>query len=120
MVMMRATITAEVRQTRVLVQDESGDRLVARLPALISAAHPRALATLLEALALWCGKPVPVVLCVDEPCDWELSGLTEVFGFGTETLFHHVQVVPRRGEHPQRLSGLGSFAEERAAARRKG
>jgi len=118
--MMRATITAEVSQTRVLVEDESGDRLVARLPPLISAAHPRAMTTLLEALALWCGRPVPVVLCVDEPCDWELSGLTEAFGFGTESLFHHVQVVPRRGQHPKRLSGLGSFAKERAAGRRQG
>jgi hypothetical protein len=118
--MMKATITADVRQTRVLVQDESGDRLVARLPPLISSAHPRAITTLLEALALWCGKPVPVVLCVDEPCDWELSGLTEAFGFGTETLFHYVQVVPRRGEHPERLTELGSFDEERAAARRQG
>jgi len=75
MVIMRATITATTSQTRVLIEDESGDRLLARLPPLTQVAHPRALSTLLEALALWCGQPVPVALCVDETFDWQRSGL---------------------------------------------
>lgn len=115
---MRATITATPTETRILVQDPTGDRLLARLPPLTCAVHPRALPCLMEALALWCGVKVPVVLYVDERCSWEQSGLSDAFGFGLETLFFEVELVPlepgrRRGA--KRLTGLGSFARERRA-----
>ena len=113
---MRATITASADETRILVQDASGDRLQARLPPLTCAAHPRALPCLLEALALWCGAKVPVVLYVDERFSWEQSGLSDALGFGFDTLFFEVEVVPlepRRRRGAKRLSGLGSFARER-------
>jgi len=114
---MRATITVTVRETRVLVQDATGDRLLARLPPLGAAAHARALPSLLESIALWCGATVPVVLYVDETSDWERSGLCDALGFGLETLFFEIEVVPleHRRHRAKRLTGLGSFASERAA-----
>ena len=120
---MRATITATAAETRILVEDESGDRLIARLPSLACAGHPRALPCLLEALALWCGTKVPVVLYVDEQFSWERSHLSDALGFGLDTLFCEVEVVPlepRRRRRAKRLTGLGSFARERSARGRTG
>jgi hypothetical protein len=122
---MKASITVTAQQTRVLVQDETGDRMLAQLPPLSSTRHARALPTLLEALALWCGQAVPVVLSVDELFDWQRSGLSDALDFGTETLFYSVEIVPieherRRPSRAKRLRGLGSFASERAAGRRVG
>lgn len=120
---MRATITATASETRILVQDASGDRLLARLPPLSATSHPRALPSFLEALALWRGSRVPVVLYVDETCAWPSSGLTDAFDFGLHTLFFEVEVVPlehRRRRHAKRLAGLGSFALERSAQWRVG
>lgn len=117
---MRATITATPYETRILVQDATGDRLLARLPPLGVAAHPRALPSLLESMALWCGATVPVVLYVDETSDWEWSGLCDALGFGLETLFFEIEVVPleHRRRRAKRLTGLGSFAPERSGRRR--
>ncbi len=117
---MRATITATAAETRILVEDESGDRLIARLPPLSLAAHGRALPTLLEALTLWQGQTLPVVMYVDESFDWTRSGLADALGFGLETLFYRVEIVPleaRRHQRPKRLSGLGSFSAERRRRR---
>lgn len=113
---MRATITATAKQTRILIADEGGDRLIARLEPLSSAAHGRALPTLLEALALWHGEALSVVIYVDESFDWARSGLADALGFGLQTLFYQVEIVPleaSRRLRPKRLSGLGSFASER-------
>lgn len=120
---MLATITVTSEETRILVQDESGDRLQARLPALSRAQHPRALATLLEAMALWSGSKLRVVLCVDERFGWRQAGLADSLDFGLATLFFEVEFVPvtdRSRRRPKRLSGLGSFAGERSAGRRSG
>lgn len=122
---MKASITVTARQTRILVHDETGDRMLAQLPPLASARHPRALPTLLEALALWCGQVVSVVISVDELFDWQRSGLSDALDYGTETIFYTVEIVPLerergRGQRPKRLRGLGSFASERAAGRRVG
>ena len=117
---MRATVTATAEETRILVQDASGDRLVARLPPLRQAAHPRALPSLVEALALWSGARVRVVLYVDERFSWDQSGLSDALGFGLDTLLFEVDVVPlepRRHRGAKRLTGLGSFARERRVAR---
>jgi hypothetical protein len=120
---MRATITATADETRILVEDASGDRLLARLPSLPCAAHPRALPCLVEALALWSGTKVHVVLYADERFSWENSGLSDALSFGIDTLFFEVEVVPlepRRRRTAKRLTGLGSFARERSAPRRTG
>jgi len=116
---MRATITATPTETRVLVQDGTGDRLLARLPSLRAAAHPRALSTLLESLALWCGTIVPVVLYADESSDWQRSGLSDALGLGLDSLFFEIELVPleHRQRRRKRLTGLGSFARDRQRQR---
>lgn len=120
---LRATITATSAETRILMEDDSGDRLIARLDPLRSAAHGRALPTLLEALALWRGQVLSVVMYVDESFDWTRSGLADALDVGLETLFYRIEIVPleaHRRRRPKRLSGLGSFASERRGNRRVG
>jgi len=75
--------------------------------------HPRALATLLEALALWQGQPVRAALCADAlglSCDSNLC--REAFLDDGGALFSVVWVpagAHRRRRH--RLGGLGNFRD---------
>lgn len=120
MIQMVTTVRVTPRETRVMVQDETGDRLIARLPPL-SGSHRWALRTLLEALALWNDRRLRVVLFVDDSCDWDRLGLVDALGLGNETLHFDVEITPQEGPQcprPQRLTGLGSFARERRSIRR--
>ncbi len=56
---MMATVRVTLDETRILVSDEAGDRMLARLPAL-HASHRWALRTLLESLALWSDRRLRV------------------------------------------------------------
>jgi hypothetical protein len=73
--------------------------------------HPRALATLLEAVALWQGQPVRAALCAAPPglsCDSNL--FREAFSDDGGALYSVVWArasAPRRRRDP--LSGLGRF-----------
>lgn len=58
-------VTPGPLRTRVVVMNEVGKSVVARLPH--GPRHPQALQRLSEALGLWCGVPVRVVLAVDGP-----------------------------------------------------
>lgn len=59
-------VTPGPLRTRVVVMNEAGKSVVlARLPH--GPSHPQALNRLSEALALWCGRPVRVVLAVEGP-----------------------------------------------------
>jgi hypothetical protein len=59
-------ITPGALRTRVVVVNEVGkNEVLARLPP--SPAYPHAVERLSEALALWCGRPVRVVLAVQGP-----------------------------------------------------
>lgn len=75
--------------------------------------HPRALATLLEAVALWQGQPVRAALCADSrglSCDSNLC--REAFLDDGGALYSVVWVpagAHRRRRH--RLHGLGSFLD---------
>ncbi len=114
-----ATITAQSASTRILIQSGGQDLLIARLGSLQSA-HRHALRTLLEAVALWHEAQVRVVLCVDEQCDWERTGLLDALGFGRETLHLDIDVIPAQSarRRAKRIGGLGSFARERRQMRR--
>src|SRR5690606_7636162 len=75
--------------------------------------HPRALATLLEAMALWQGAPVRAALCADSArptCDSSL--FREAFLDDGGALFSVVW-VPVHARRPRRdhLHGLGSFRD---------
>lgn len=120
---MRVTITASEEETRILVHDARGERLLGHLPSVRQTAHLRALPCLLEALALWWGSKVSVVLCVDERFGWVQSGLSDIFESGLDTLFFDVEVVPLEPALPRRakrVAGMDSTAGVRVPRRRDG
>ena len=116
---MTATVRTTIDETRILVSDETGDRLIARLPPLRSS-HPWALRALLESLALWSDRRLHVVLYVAESCYWQHLGLSEAFELATDSLHLEVDIVPHEAlqRRARRLTGLGSFDRERRLQRR--
>jgi hypothetical protein len=87
--------------------------LKARL--LPSVAHPRAVPTLLEALALWQGVPVRAALVVDDVDGSSATrlGLDSWAGLGAPPLYE-VEFVPRRRPHHRdSLDGMGPFHDLR-------
>ena len=76
--------------------------------------HPRALATLLEALALWQGVPVHAVLAVGDEEPWCDMGRYHV-GFPDfgETPLYSLDVAAslRRPRWADRLDGMGDFRD---------
>jgi hypothetical protein len=75
--------------------------------------HPRALATLLEAMALWQGKPVRAALCADEQgASYDSSLCREAFlDEDNGGALYSILWVPA-GHHRRRrdrLHGLGDF-----------
>jgi hypothetical protein len=88
-------LSAEPTQTRVLITRGSRDIGKAILPPT-SNAHPRATATLLEALSLYMNERLCVVLSVDE---WSASsdslGILDAFGHGESSVFYEVAVATR-------------------------
>lgn len=75
--------------------------------------HPRALATMLEALALWQGVPVRAALAVGDEEPWCDMGAYHV-GFadvGTTPLYS-LDVVSRL-QRPRRRDGLGGMGDFR-------
>lgn len=117
----RATVTICRKQTRVLVQDVTGDLLIARLGPLEDA-HRYALRGLLEAVALWTQQPVHVVLFADDGYDWHRTSLVDALDFARENLLLRVELAPTAGAppRPKRLTGLGSFERERRILRLRG
>jgi hypothetical protein len=75
--------------------------------------HPRALATLLEAIALWQGQPVRAALCADArglSCD---SNLCREAFLDNGGALYSVVWVPAGGHRQRRhrLDGLGNFRD---------
>jgi hypothetical protein len=98
--------------TRVIAMDGPRETLLkARLAR--DPKHPRALATLLEAVALWQGAPVRAALCADArevSCDSNIC--REAFLDDGGALYSLIWVPA--GAHRQRrhrLHGLGSFRD---------
>lgn len=86
--------------------------LKARL--LPSMKHPRALQTLLEALALWQGEPVRAALAVDDQHDGSVTSLCRDFiAADIETPLYTLDIVPvhRRLRRRDGLCGLGDFRD---------
>lgn len=101
------------RHVMLLVSDETGDVLKARLP--LSPRHPRALLTLLEGLSLWSGEVLSVVVSVAESSDWVGSGLFGDELFPAESPLVQFR-VGRRGCREQRLRGVADFRPLRRGA----
>jgi hypothetical protein len=75
---------------------------------------------LLEAIALWEQQPTDVVLCADDNCDWQRSGLFDALGVARETALLKIALIPsevRPVRRLARLTGLGSFTRERRQIR---
>jgi hypothetical protein len=98
-------IRSSREKTRLLLRLGNRELLRAALPP--TPAHPEAARILLEALSLWIGRPVCVVLVADASGDSSALGLCDGFGFGNETLHYAVEVIERGG----RLQGMGSFRD---------
>ena len=106
------------RSVRLLVTDpEQNEVLKAVLPAFPQ--HPRALLTLLEALALWVGMPLTAAISVTRPVD--LRRAEALFGDGLlpmdSALVHFEVIGPVRRRRT--LAGVGDFRALRASGRRR-
>jgi len=83
---------------------------------LTDPAHPRALPTLLEAIALWQGEQVRAALSVDVSGDGYGTRLSrELFDVLEPTPLYCLDIVPDRPRRKtrDRLDGLGDFRELR-------
>lgn len=79
-------------------------------------AHPRALPTLLEAMALWQGEQVRAVLCVGASGDGSGTRLSRaLFDVVEPTPLFSLDIVPDRPRRRRRdhLDGLGDFRDLR-------
>ena len=115
----RATVRMRLTssETRILATDRySREILKARMPAA-SQAHRLAARTLLEALALFCNDRLRVVLSAESEETSCAQGLSDGFGFGIDTLYYEVDIVPPRAE---RRRGVGSFRNVRRLAEAEG
>ena len=113
-------IAPDPEATRVLVSDGlAGHSLLkARLPH--SPCHPRALATLCEALALWCGRPLHAALAADGPGAFCATRLwLDTFDCLTRSPLFEIEFLNDPyppGEYDER-DGLGDFHDLRQILR---
>ena len=108
----KVTLRCRPNEVRLLVTAMGDDILKARLDT--SPAHPRALVTLLEGLALWQGAPVCVAVSASEHaqdcCERVLYGYGGLFGVDSPLVSLEHRLDNRQ---PRRLRGLGDFRELR-------
>lgn len=92
----------------------STEQLRAVLPPLTHVRQPRAVRTLLEALALWTDSRVRVVLCANATACTYWLGLTDAQGLGARTVFYEVQVVsPQDKRRAAQVHAFGDFEDVR-------
>ncbi|HSD87179.1 MAG TPA: hypothetical protein VLB44_06675 [Kofleriaceae bacterium] len=98
--------------TKILVKVDDDEVLKAVLlrPAV---PHPRALPTLLEAMALWHQAPVRAVLSASDEGSWCRLGLLDELCLGADTVHYTVELRQRDRGRRQRLTGLGNFEDLR-------
>jgi hypothetical protein len=74
--------------------------------------HPRAAATLLEALSLWQGAPARAALCADEsPPLFDTGSWIDALLLGSGAPLYEVILVPRRRRRRRDGLGLGDMRE---------
>jgi hypothetical protein len=110
----RLTIVPRRQETRILMTEGPDDVLAARLGPVTSAHHRWAAPMLLEALSLWQGRPVRVVLSAESE-DYLCSlGLSDGLGLSVSSLHYVVDIVdPREVRRGRRLRGVGDFRDAR-------
>ncbi len=105
---LRATIRRTAGRIQILATDEGDDCLRASLP--LRPAHPQALRTLLEGLALWHDRRIDAVLVVDDP---SVASPVDTLLDGELWLpeLAHVRFDIRVRRKPRRLRGPGDFRQ---------
>jgi hypothetical protein len=107
-------ISARPEETRILATAGAETTLLkARLAPRPS--HPRALTTLLEAIALWQGMRVRAALAVDEKANGYGTSRCGDFVGDEHTPLYELNIVPdlRRARRRDELGGLGDFRDLR-------
>jgi hypothetical protein len=104
----RLTIKSTVETTRLFMTHLDEEILRATLPTP-STPVLQAMPLLCEALSIWLGRPLSVVVCAAAPADSSALGLCDGLGFGRETLYYQVDVL----DPTRRRRGLGSFRDLR-------
>jgi len=108
-------IAPSAESTRVLAMSGASETILkARLSRAPS--HPRAMATLLEAIALWQGRTVRAALCADaSPNGYDTSFFRAVFADDGGPLYTVAWVPSPGARRPARrdIGGMGAFADLR-------
>jgi hypothetical protein len=107
-----AFLKTSPRSTKILLRVD-GDEVLKAVLLTPSTPHPRALPTLLEAMALWHQAPVHAVLCATEEESWCRLGLLDDLFLSVDTVHYTVELRRRDRERRQRIVGLGSFEDLR-------
>ena len=111
------TLKIEAEQLKLLVTSPQGDDLIkARLPR--RPAHPRALLTLLEGVALWSGEPLYVVISAGVHRDDWRGG--EAWGdelWPAESQLVHFDFAIPPARRRRTLRGVGDFRDVRRQLR---
>jgi hypothetical protein len=102
------------QHTRLMLLRGAHEQLRAVLPPLTHVRQPRAVGTLLEALALWEDTRVRVVLCANATACTYWLGLTDGQGCGARSVFYEVQVVaPQDKRRAAQVHAFGDFEDLR-------
>jgi hypothetical protein len=111
------TLIPSSTETRLLMTEGPDDRLLARLAPVTSARHRWAAPMLFEALSLWQGRPVRVVISAGAERYLYPLGLVDGIGFGASTAHYVVDVIEPERPRGRRLRGLGDFRDARRQLR---
>jgi hypothetical protein len=98
------TLAPTPRGTRLLLTRGRDTLLKGYLPPLNKLLHPRAAATLLEALSLWVDERLCVALYAENLESCFRCGLTDELGVGARSLFYAVEVLAPRRPRVRRAS----------------
>lgn len=102
------------QHTRLMVLRGASEQLRAVLPPLTHVRQPRAVGTLLEAVALWADTRVRVVLCANATACTYWLGLTDAKGCGARSVFYEVEVVgPQDKRRASQVHAFGDFEDMR-------
>jgi hypothetical protein len=107
-----AFLKTSQHSTKVLVRLD-GDEVLKAALLTPRTPHPRALPTLLEAMALWYQVPVHAVLCATDEASWCRLGLLDDLCLSADTVHYTVELRQRERERRQRIAGLGNFDDLR-------